>query len=49
MNFNRRDSLILSEVLSDPQFVAFLRKWEGNRRPSAVRALFESKIPPYYL
>lgn len=42
MNFNRRDSLNLNEVLSDPQFVAFLRKWEANREPSAVRALFES-------
>ena len=41
MNFNRSDSLKFTEVLSDPKFLEFLKKWEMARRPSAVRAIFE--------
>lgn len=44
MNFNRRDSLNFDDVLNNPQFVAFLRKWESNRRPNAVRELFSSNV-----
>ena len=47
MNFNRQDSLKFTEVLNDPQFVAFLRKWENERRPSAVRAIFISNFFPF--
>lgn len=47
MNFNRKDSLNMAEVLKDPQFVEFLKKWELNRRPSAVRAIFASKIQSF--
>ena len=36
MNFNRQDSLNLMDVLKDPKFVEFLRKWEKNRNPSAL-------------
>lgn len=45
MNFNRRDSLKFDEVLNDPQFVEFLKKWELNRHPSIVDILFNrSKV-----
>lgn len=43
MNFNGKDSLTFTEVLNNPMFLDFLRKWELNRRPSAVRALFGCK------
>lgn len=47
MNFNRSDSLKFMEVLNDPKFVTFLRKWEIARRPSAVRAIFtDSNLEP---
>lgn len=39
----------LAEVLNDPQFVEFLKKWEMNRRPSAVRAIFESNPQTLFL
>lgn len=39
----------MAEVLNDPQFVEFLKKWEMNRRPSAVRAIFESKPQTLFL
>jgi hypothetical protein len=42
MNFNRSDSLKFAEVLNDPKFLDFLKKWEVTRRPSAVRAIFTS-------
>lgn len=48
MNFNRQDSLKMTDVLNDPQFVAFLRKWEMERQPSEVRALFGCKITPHF-
>lgn len=42
MNFNRRDSMTLHEVMSDSRLLSFLKKWENHRRPSAVRNLFAS-------
>lgn len=37
MNFNRKDSLNLMEVLNDPKFVKFLKKWEEERRSSTLQ------------
>lgn len=42
MNFFRKDSLNMAEVLKDPEFVKFLKKYEMNRRPSAIQAILES-------
>lgn len=36
MNFNRQDSLNLMEVLKDPKFVKFLKKWEQERHLSVL-------------
>lgn len=43
MNFNRRDSLKLEEVLNDPQLFQFLRKWELIRQPSLINVLFNRR------
>lgn len=44
MNFNRRDSLQLSDVLDDPRFLSFLRKWETDRKFRNCRAIFSSNL-----
>lgn len=44
MNFNRRDSLNITDVLDDPQFLAFLRKWEINRNQRDIQAIFASNF-----
>ena len=49
MNFNRRDSLKTFEVLNDPQFVEFLKKWELTRNPNLIRALFGSNLVNFIL
>lgn len=41
MNFNASDSLTLRDVVEEPLFLDFLRKWELSRRPSStIRAIF---------
>lgn len=44
MNFNRSDSLQLSDVLEDPRFLSFLRKWETERNFRDKQALFASNF-----
>lgn len=49
MNFNRQDSLNLMDVLKDPKFVKFLKKWEQERHLSDLSGTINPHTTYHFL